>query len=117
MSIVTKALSALLTLAVLAGGVLYQRNQSLARSLQAERTKVAVLDHTLTATRSSLNVYMARAKASAARADKHQKEVSRALESNQDWRDAPVPDAVFDSLYPDRSTADAAPGNAAGRLP
>jgi len=117
MTLITKALSILLALAVLAGGVLIQRNQSLTRSLQAERDKVAVLDHTLTATRNSLNVYMARARATAARAEQNQKEVRHALDTNPDWRDGAVPDAVFDGLYKNRGAPRDAARNAAGGLP
>jgi len=116
-SLISKGLAGLLALAVLAGGLLYQRNRSLARQLTFAQANVAVLDHTLTATRNSLNVYMTRARATAARADKNQKEVSHALDTNQDWRDGVVPDAVFDGLYKDRGAARTAPGHAAGALP
>jgi len=117
MTLITKALSGLLALAVLVGSVLYQRNQSLSRDLRAERDKVVVLDHALTATRNSLTVYMARAQLAAAQADKKQKELAHALETNPDWRDGRVPDAVFDSLYNNRGASGTPPGNAAGGLP
>jgi len=112
-SLITRALGSLLALAVLAGSILYQRNQQLARQLSTAQARVAVLDTTLTATRHSLNVYMARAAASNARASQQQKELTHALQANQDWRDSPVPDAVFDGLYKDRGAARNAPGNAA----
>jgi len=117
MTLITKALSGLLALAVLMGSVLYQRNQTLSRDLRTERDKVVVLDHTLTATRHSLNVYMERTHAAAARADKKQKELAHALEANPDWRDGRVPDAVFDGLYNNRAASGATPGHAARGLP
>jgi len=113
MSLITRMWATLLAIAVVVSGILYQRNQALSRSLQAEQAKAAVLDHTLTATRHSLNVYMERARAAAVRADKQQKELAHALEANPDWRDGVVPDAVFDSLYDHRGTPGTPSGNAA----
>jgi len=107
MTIVTKALAGLLLMASLLGGFLWQRNRTLSRSLKAEQAKVQVLEHSLTATRNSLNVYMTRAKATAARAAQNQKELTRALEANPDWRDTPVPDAVYSGLYGHRAPATA----------
>jgi len=107
MSFITKLLSGSLLLALVLGGILFQRNQSLSRSLKAEQAKVQVLEHSLVATRNSLNVYMARAKATATRAAKNQKELTRALEANPDWRDTPVPDAVYNGLYGNRTPATA----------
>jgi len=105
MSIITKALSGLLLLVLALGGILVHRNQALSRNLKAEQAKVQILEHSLVATRNSLNVYMARAKETAARAAKNQKELTRALQAHPDWRDNPVPDAVFDSVYHDRPRA------------
>jgi len=110
MSLITKALAGLLLLSGLFGAFLYQWNQSLRQSLKAEQARVLKLEHTLLATEKSLATYVARAKATAERRDKNQKEVTHALESHQAWRDMPVPDAVYDSLYGNR--APATPGSA-----
>jgi len=107
MSIITKVLSGSLLVMVLLGGFLWQRNRALSQNLKAEQVKVQVLEHSLVATRNSLNVYMARAKETATRAAKNQKELTRALEANLDWRDTPVPDDVYDGLYGNRTPATA----------
>jgi len=107
MSIITKILSGSLLVMILLGGFLWQCNRSLSQNLKAEQAKVQVLEHSLVATRNSLNVYMARAKATAARAAKNQKELTRALEANPDWRDTLVPDAVYSGLYGNRTPATA----------
>jgi len=103
MSLITKALAGLLLVSGLFGTFLYHRNQSLRQSLKAEQARVLKLEHTLIATEKSLATYVARAKATAERRDKNQKEVTHALESHPDWRDLPVPDAVYDSLYGNRT--------------
>jgi len=107
MSLSTRILAGLLLAAALAGALLWQRNQTLSRHLAEEQAKTAVLEHSLSATRDSLNVYIARTKASTERADRTQKELSRVLQAHPDWRDSPVPDAVFNGLYSDRSPSTA----------
>jgi len=99
MSLLTRILAGLLLVFVSVAAVQTHRNRTLSRDLAGARADVAVLKHSLTATRNSLNVYMTRAKATAERADKNQKELTRALQAHPDWRDGPVPDAVFDGLY------------------
>jgi|GEM_PF-2793197 len=117
MSRLTQILAGTVFVLFAVSAVLLGRVKSLDRQLTTEQAKVVVLDHTLVATRHSLNVYMARARATAALADTKKKELTRALESHPDWRDTPVPDAVFDSLYKDRGAKGTAARDAAGALP
>jgi len=107
MTFVSKILAGLLIAACVFGGFLFQRNRALKQNLAAEQAKVQVLEHSLVATQNSLNTYVARAKATTERQAKNQKELTRALESNQDWRDQPVPDAVYHGLYGHRTPATA----------
>jgi len=103
MTLLTKTLAGLLLVASLLGAALWQRNRVLGQQLQAERQRAATLALSLTATRNSLDTYVARAKETDARADRRQKELTRGLQPHTDWRDTPVPDAVFDGLYHNRS--------------
>jgi len=107
MSLGTRILAALLLVFISVAAVQTHRNRALSRDLAEAQAEVTVLEHSLTATRNSLNVYMTRAKATAERADQNQKELTRALQANPDWRDGPVPDAVFDGLYRGRPPATA----------
>jgi len=117
MHLLPKVLAALLAAALAATGVLWHLYRAQGARLAAAQTQVQMLDNTLAATRRSLNVYMERTRATAARLAQRQKELTHALENHQDWRDAPVPDAVFDSLYPDHRAAGAAARPAADPLP
>ncbi len=95
MSLPTRILIGLvLALCALAGvqyGLLSTANARLAK----EQAKTKNLE-------ASVRGYKARAAASdraAARAATRQKELDHAVQANPDWAAAPVPDAVWDSLY------------------
>jgi hypothetical protein len=109
MTLLTKILSAVVVvLALIAlalggyGWFEYSRNAELAQQLSDEQDKNAALALSLAASQGAFDAYIKATKATQVRASTNQTKVNDALKANPAWRDEPVPDAVFDSLFGNR---------------
>ncbi|MCG1046579.1 hypothetical protein [Mycetohabitans sp. B6] len=71
-------------------------------SLAHERQKTAALARSLAVSQAAFYVYVSASKRTQARAATNRKAINNALNANPDWRDMPIPDSVFNSLYANR---------------
>jgi len=104
-SILARVLAVLLALALLVGaglGVVAYTEHQRAEKLTEQNT---ALQQSLASTQAAFDAYATATKQATQRAVTNQKKVSDALASHPDWRDEPVPDDVFDSLFGNRPRA------------
>lgn len=118
MTLLTKILAAavvVLALAALAlgsyGWFEHSRNATLESKLSDEQAKSASLALSLARSQAAFDAYVTASKKTQERASTNQKKVNDALNANPDWRDEPVPDDVFDSLYGNRPGTAARPAS------
>lgn len=118
MTLLTKILAAAvvvlaLTALALGGYGWYERTRAatLDQKLSDEQAKSASLAQSLAASQAAFDAYVTASRATQQRADHNQKAVNDALNAHPDWRDEPVPDDVFDSLFGNRPGTEARPAS------
>ncbi|MGJ7506777.1 hypothetical protein [Variovorax sp. GT1P44] len=89
-----------LVLALMAlGGVQYHLLKQSNAALEVEQETTRLLRRSIAANEAGQKARTKAAAAATKAAAKRTKELNHATEANRAWADAPVPDAVWDSLY------------------
>ncbi|ANI21759.1 hypothetical protein AB870_03485 [Pandoraea faecigallinarum] len=101
MTTTEKILGCLLIVAAAVAGVCEYGYRRAAADAVQQRSRADQLDATLKATQRADRAKQARLDRLAAEEAKNKEKLKNALDANRAWADAPVPDAVFDSLFGD----------------
>lgn len=105
MTTTEKILGCLLIVATIVAGVCEYGYRKATVEATQQRDRADQLDATLKATQRADRAKQARLDKLAADESKNKEKLDNALDANRAWADAPVPDAVFDSLFGDAADA------------